>query len=241
MAGWQVDIEVFDAREWMVPRFTTFQVAIKGPFPVGVLTACCGMLLHWLLNIILLATVRTHNHFICCRGIWPMLGPLMLMVALLGWIFPVTLRALVLGATYTSLLMVPQHAPHHQHLVTVPTRELLTSVHIHMFPETIWCLEGQVTYGVSCILPTNGRNLIRNLWYVPSICPTCWQLLPSNQCSYLPFHGKKGRLLDNNLIWHRTLRNTWMHLYLQLLLWKHLLQILLLLVEQPLVEQGLLV
>ena len=59
-----------------------------------------------------------------------MLGPLILMVALLGGIFPVTLRALLLGATHTSLLVVPQHVPHHQHLVTVPTRELLASVHI---------------------------------------------------------------------------------------------------------------
>ena len=96
-----------------------------------------------------------------------MLGPLMLMTALSDGVLLVTLGTLVLGATHTTLLVIPQHKPHCQHLVTVPTGKLLPSVHIHVFPEVIQCLEGQMADGTLGILPTNGGNLIRNLWCVP--------------------------------------------------------------------------
>ena len=194
-------------REWVVPQLTAFHPAVEWTLPVGILTAHCSMFLYGLLDVVLLAAVRADKHFFSCRGIWPMLSLLMLAMTLLGRVFPVTLGALVLSAAHTSLLMVPQHTLCHEELVTVPTGKLLPSVHIHVFPEVVWCLERQVTYGTLCVLPTNGRNLIRNICHIPSICPTCWQLFPSYQCNHLPFHCKKGRLLDHNLAWCRTLRS----------------------------------
>ena len=91
MAGWQVGIEIFDARKQMVPWLTAFYMAIKRTLSVGILTACGYMLPHWLFDTILLAAVRAHIHLISWSSIWPMLGPLMLTVALFGGIFLVAL------------------------------------------------------------------------------------------------------------------------------------------------------
>ena len=89
---------------------------------------------HRLLHIVGLGTIMTQEHLILCWPIWTMDSPGVLPQTLFGGTALVTLFTRIPGALDEALLMIPQHLAAGQQLITIPTRELLTPVHIHVLP-----------------------------------------------------------------------------------------------------------
>ena len=157
-----VMVQVLHLLERVIHTQTTLFPAEVRPFAIWVLLAHPSMFPNALLDSISLVTVREEEGFIRLWSPCTMCHLLVLLqdgLASIGLLADITFMPLSL---LTGLLMLSQHLPGGQRLMTLAAWIPSTLVHIHVPPHPMHYFENLVTNRVLLLIPAHSGQGVRN-------------------------------------------------------------------------------
>ena len=129
----------------------------------------------------------------------PMLGLVVLVHGLSTSKRLFTHRACNSFTFYTRLGMIPPVSLACQHLPTLTTWEIFSSVHPHMYPDPVVWFEQLPAHRTGGFSSWNTGNLVGYLSHLPPLCPFR-QILSPKESWHLLLHPPECSLLDDNFV-----------------------------------------